>query len=59
MMTIEGEFWQVEVTEAELAEWDRYAEKHGRLLDSLGTEAVLRMFLTHLRRGVNLNEPLA
>jgi hypothetical protein len=55
--SISGEYWEVALTKEELAEWDKYADWHGWLL-SWSYERTLLMFLSHLRRGINLNRKL-
>ena len=56
-VTIEGETWRCVLTRQEYAEWVKYDQNHPWLAQ-LPYEPVLRMFLAHLRRGVNLNVPI-
>jgi hypothetical protein len=53
-VTIEGEGWHAILTPAELAAWDRYTPTHPHLLD-WSYERTLAMFLSHLRRGIDLS----
>ena len=55
-MKIEGEFWFK--NQDEYREWDRYANSHNHLLIQ-DYPATLKMFLNHLRRGINLNKSVA
>lgn len=54
-VTIEGETWRAELSEAEYQAWDQYAEAHPWLF-AIGYGPILRMFLAHYRRGLNLND---
>ena len=53
-VTIEGEFWSCQMTPEEFAAWDIYATNTW-LLSMMDYEPVLNMFLSHFRRGINLN----
>ncbi len=54
---IEGETWRATLTPAEYEAWKIYGDRHEFLLNQI-YEATLRMFLTHYRNGINLNDPL-
>jgi hypothetical protein len=56
-VTIEGETWRCVLTRYEYAQWVKYDQSHPWLA-GLPYEPVLRMFLAHFRRGVNLNAPV-
>ncbi len=58
MKTIIGESWQMEMTDEEYDEWWKYDDAHPHL-KSIPMEAILRMFISHYRRGENLNIPIA
>lgn len=54
IVTIEGETWVARLTASEHAEWVKYDNAHP-WLSQLPYQGVLAMFLSHLRRGINLN----
>lgn len=54
-VAIEGETWRYRLTAAEYAAWEKYAESHPWLFQKGSTEGILRMFLSHLRIGCDLN----
>lgn len=56
-VTIEGETWYARLTPEEYDQWCIYADHHGWLLSAC-YDRTLSMFLAHLRRGINLNDPL-
>lgn len=56
-VVIEGETWHCVLTRQEYDEWVKYGRSHP-WLTRLPYEPILRMFLAHLRRGVNLNIPV-
>lgn len=56
-LTIEGATWHAKLTRAEYEAWSVYADRHPHVL-SQSYERTLAMFLSHYRRGVNLNDPL-
>lgn len=56
-VTIEGDTWRFSLTQEEYHEWVKYDESHPWLA-RLPYQAVLRMFLNHFRRGINLNVPV-
>jgi len=54
-ITIEGETWSYKLTADEYAAWDKYADSHAWLFSHGSYEGILRMFLSHLRIGCDLN----
>lgn len=55
---IQGETWICRLTPEEYAAWVKYDESHPWLAAALPMRAILDMFLSHYRRGVDLNKPL-
>jgi hypothetical protein len=51
--------WYGRMTLAEFDAWTVYAERHPWLLTGLPYQAVCDMFLSHYRRGIDLNAPLS
>lgn len=61
MKTILGDYWKKDLTDEEYDEWIKYDSTHLHLTsgkNSLPYEMVLNMFLSHFRRGINLNKTL-
>ena len=56
MIISEGDGWRIEMTPEEYIEWVKYDESHPHLA-SIPYDLVLTMFLSHYRRGINLNKP--
>jgi hypothetical protein len=56
MVTLSGETWSVEMTDEEWQEYDKYANAHPWLISGIGDGAIANMFLSHFRRGINLNK---
>lgn len=55
---IQGEEWSAKLTPEEYKAWIIYDESHPWLANSMSYESILAMFLSHFRRGINLNLPL-
>lgn len=55
---ISGETWKSTLTPEEFSEWDKYSESHARIVGAVGYGVTLTMFLSHYRRGINLNIPV-
>lgn len=56
-VVIQGQTFEARLTQEEYREWVKYDDKHPHL-EGISYEAVLNMFLSHFRRGINLNLPL-
>lgn len=57
-VTIIGEGWERQLTKDEYDAWATYDNNHPVLAGSMPMEPILDMFLSHFRRGINLNLPL-